>query len=85
MQERNAVNIIFQHSFLAYKRYSKYPFAGTHYCVIFICNMDTYYNSWQKMIQAGAKRIFPAHGAPFSVDKLVENMRKNKSDNLVQY
>ena len=61
------------------------PFAGTHYCVIFICNMDTYYNSWQKMIQAGAKRIFSAHGAPFSVDKLAKNMRKNKSENLAQY
>ncbi|HCC02729.1 MAG TPA: MBL fold metallo-hydrolase [Ruminococcaceae bacterium] len=61
------------------------PFAGTHYCVIFICNMDTYYNSWEKLIKAGAKQIFPAHGGPFPVEKLVKNMRKNKSGNLVQY
>jgi Zn-dependent hydrolases, including glyoxylases len=60
-------------------------FAGTHYCVIFICNMDIYYQSWEKLIRMGAKRIFPAHGASFSVNELVRNMRKNKSKNLVQY
>lgn len=58
-------------------------FAGTHYCVIFICNMDSYYKSWEKLITVGAKRIMPAHGAPFSVNKLVSNIRKNKSKNLV--
>ncbi|MDF2942811.1 MAG: hypothetical protein K0S01_1669 [Herbinix sp.] len=61
------------------------PFAGTHYCVIFICKMDEYYDSWEKMIAAGVKWILPAHGAPFPVDKLVGNMRKNKSKNLVHY
>lgn len=60
-------------------------FAGTHYCVIFICNIDTYYKSWEKIVRAGAKRIFPAHGGPFSIDKLGENMRKNKAKNLVYY
>lgn len=60
-------------------------FAGTHYCVIFICNMDTYYQSWEKMIRVGVKRVFPAHGNAFSIDKLVKNMRRNKSENLVSY
>lgn len=61
------------------------PFAGTHYCVIFICDVDTYYNSWEKLIRAGAKRILPAHGAPFSADKLVKNRGRNKPENLVHY
>ncbi|QNO16900.1 hypothetical protein [Caproicibacterium amylolyticum] len=61
------------------------PFAGTHYCVVFICNLDEYYNSWEKMISAGAKQIFPAHGEPFPVDKLAGNIHKNKSENLVFY
>lgn len=61
------------------------PFAGTHYCVIFICDMDEYYNSWEKMISAGAKQIFPAHGEPFSAEKLDRNIHKNKSENLVLY
>jgi glyoxylase-like metal-dependent hydrolase (beta-lactamase superfamily II) len=47
--------------------------------------MDEYYDSWEKMIAAGVKWILPAHGAPFPVDKLVGNMRKNKSKNLVHY
>lgn len=59
------------------------PFAGTKYCVIFICNMGTYYKSWEKIIQSGAKRIYPAHGAPFSIDKLVQNIHKNKERNMV--
>lgn len=61
------------------------PIAGTHYCVIFICNMEDYYNSWEKMISAGAKRILPAHGVPFSADKLARNIHKNKSDHLILY
>lgn len=60
-------------------------FAGTHYCVIFICDTDMYYRSWEKIIRAGAKRIFPAHGGPFPIDRLAENMRKNKAKNLVYY
>lgn len=60
-------------------------FAGTKYCVIFICNMDEYYKSWEKIIKAGAKRIFPAHGRPYSVDKLIRNAGKNKAKNIVHY
>jgi len=58
-------------------------FAGTKYCVIFICDMDTYYRSWEKFIKAGAKQIFPAHGKQFSVKKLQKNLWKNKSQNIV--
>lgn len=61
------------------------PFEGTHYCVIFICNIEEYYNSWKKIIAAGSKLILPAHGSPFTVDKLVRNISKNKSENLVHY
>jgi glyoxylase-like metal-dependent hydrolase (beta-lactamase superfamily II) len=61
------------------------PFVGTHYCVIFICKMDEYYNSWEKMIAVGAKRILPAHGTLFPVNKLVRNMSRNRSEDLVRY
>ena len=60
------------------------PFAGTHYCVIFICNMETYYQSWNKIIHSGAKCILPAHGKPFPVDKLQRNLHRNHAKNLVQ-
>lgn len=61
------------------------PFAGTKYCVIFVCDMDEYYKSWEKLIRAGAKQIYPAHGNSFPVEKLVANMRKNKAKNRVYY
>lgn len=60
-------------------------FAGTKNCVIFICDMDEYYKSWRKIIAAGAKMIYPAHGKPFSADRLKANLGKNKAKNLVPY
>lgn len=60
-------------------------FAGTKYCVIFICNLNEYYKSWQKLLDAGAKRIVPAHGKPYSAEKLRRNLGKNKDKNLVHY
>ncbi len=60
-------------------------FAYLKYCVIFICNMDDYYRSWQKIIEAGAKMIYPAHGKPFAVDKLKTNIGKNKAKDLISY
>ena len=53
-------------------------FAGTKYCVIALDDIDEYYRSWQKMIDCKARRIFPAHGKSFPVEKLRINMGKNK-------
>ena len=64
---------------------SMLEFAGTKNCVIFISDMAEYYQSWQKIIAAGAKMIFPAHGKPFSVEKLKANFGKNKQDKLVPF
>lgn len=58
-------------------------FANLKYCVIFICNMDEYYKSWEIIIASGAKKIFPAHGKPFSVDKLKTSIGKNKEKDLI--
>lgn len=60
-------------------------FAGTKYCVIFICNMDDYYKSWNKIISEGAEYIYPAHGRPYPVEKLIKNIGKNKAENIVHY
>lgn len=59
------------------------PFAGTKYCVIFICDIDEYYKSWSEIISKGAKKIFPAHGKPFTVEKLMKNIGKNNKKNMV--
>jgi glyoxylase-like metal-dependent hydrolase (beta-lactamase superfamily II) len=58
-------------------------FAGTKYCVIFITNLDEYYQSWRKIIAGKARRIFPAHGKSFTVEKLKKYIGRNKKENQV--
>ena len=60
-------------------------FAGAKYCVVFITDFGAYYGSWEKIIAAGASRIFPAHGAHFAVDKLKGNLWKNKAEDMAPY
>lgn len=57
--------------------------AGTKNCVIFIYDMNKYYKSWEKILSKNAKQIFPAHGKPFSAEKLKKNIWKNKAENIV--
>ena len=59
-------------------------FAGTKYCVIYVSDMETYYQSWQKIISENAQNIYPAHGKPFPVGRLIENIGKNKAADLVK-
>jgi glyoxylase-like metal-dependent hydrolase (beta-lactamase superfamily II) len=37
---------------------------------IYIEDINTVYESWQKLIEQGAKVIYPSHGRPFSARKL---------------
>ncbi len=60
-----------------------FQFAGTRYCVVAVDDLDAYYTSWDKIMTGRARRIFPAHGKPFPVEKLKENVGKNKKDNMV--
>lgn len=58
-------------------------FAGTHYCVIFITDLAEYYRSWEKIISRKAMKILPAHGEPFPVEKLRQNLGRNKKEAMV--
>ena len=58
-------------------------FAGTHYCTILMSNMETAYQSWQKMLDAGAQTLYPSHGNPFPAARLQENMGKIKTRDLI--
>jgi len=60
-------------------------FLGAKYCVIFVTDMSAYYQSSEKVIAAGHRRIFPAHGSLFVVDKLKTNLWKNEAENIVPY
>ncbi len=43
---------------------------------IYANNMEQVYAGWKKVIAAGAKYIYPAHGDPFSVDDLKSTMQE---------
>ena len=58
-------------------------FAGTNFCIIFVNDLDEYYRSWEKIISLNARKIFPAHGEQFTVEKLRQNLGKNKKENMV--
>ena len=54
------------------------PWAGTHYRTVFMTDMDAAYRSWQKLLDAGARTIYPADGRPFGADKLRQSMGRIK-------
>jgi hydroxyacylglutathione hydrolase len=58
-------------------------FLGTRYCAPFVEDLAVYYASWQKLISAGARQIFPAHGEPFPVERLGQNIYKNSQEHMV--
>jgi glyoxylase-like metal-dependent hydrolase (beta-lactamase superfamily II) len=60
------------------------PF-GTHYCTVFMTDMQDAYRSWQKMLDARAVMIYPSHGKAFSAEKLRQNMGKYKTKDLVRF
>ncbi|MFC4541373.1 MBL fold metallo-hydrolase [Halosolutus amylolyticus] len=58
--------------------------AGIKYHTIFITDVDQYYESWQKILGSGAKRVYPAHGDPFDVERLREHMGAYSDDSLIE-
>ncbi len=60
-----------------------FQFAGIKYCVVFVNDLDIYYKSWEKLISMNALKIYPAHGKPFGIEKLKENIGKNKKKHMV--
>jgi glyoxylase-like metal-dependent hydrolase (beta-lactamase superfamily II) len=59
--------------------------AGTHYCTVFMTDMEEGYRSWQKMLSAGAQTIYPAHGRPFHADRLRQNMGRIQTKALAGF
>jgi len=58
-------------------------FIGTKYCVVIIEDLEAYYQSWRKLISAGARQIFPAHGAPFPAEQLEQNLDRLSTKHMV--
>jgi len=60
-----------------------FQLVGANYFVLVLEDIDTYYNSWNKIISSKEKYIFPSHGNSFLVEKLSENMWKNEKEKIV--
>lgn len=59
--------------------------AGTKCCTIFMTDMDIAYQSWDHLLEVGAKQIFPAHGRPFSAEKLLANRGRIRNQDLARF
>lgn len=57
--------------------------AGIKYCAVFMTDMEESYSSWQKILRENGNVIYPAHGRPFSADKLRQNMGRISNAQLV--
>lgn len=59
--------------------------AGTKYCAVFMTDMEETYHSWKRLVEAGARMIYPAHGKPFPARRLVENIGRIETRQLVRF
>jgi glyoxylase-like metal-dependent hydrolase (beta-lactamase superfamily II) len=59
--------------------------AGTHYCTVFMTDMEEAYRSWDKMLNSGAQTIYPAHGRPFPANRLRQNMGRIQNKSLATF
>ena len=55
---------------------------GTRYCCFYITDMAANYQTWRKMLDAGARTIYPAHGKPFPAEKLQSNLDHYSQEDL---
>jgi glyoxylase-like metal-dependent hydrolase (beta-lactamase superfamily II) len=60
-------------------------FAGTRHCVVFLTDLDQYYASWRRLIEAGARLIHPGHGNAFPIQELERDLDANRRSSLVAY
>lgn len=64
---------------------SFFLFLGTKYAPPVISNTTQLYASWQKIIDLGVETIYPAHGKPFSIDKIKQNINKISQEQLGRF
>ncbi len=58
---------------------------GTRYATIFMTDMEAAYRSWQKILDAGGKMVYPTHGDPFPAERLQANLGKIRTEDLVKF
>lgn len=58
---------------------------GTSYTPPFITDLSQFYITWQKIIDSGVKKLYPAHGNPFGISKIKHNIHKLTPDKTGEF
>ncbi len=59
--------------------------AGLKCCTLFMTDMEAAYQSWQKLLDAGGRVVYPAHGRPFAAEKLRRYSGRISTADLVKF
>lgn len=59
--------------------------AGSRNVVLYVNNINQYYESWRKLIKKNAQTIYPAHGNVFNVASLKKNMDFYKNATVIPF
>jgi glyoxylase-like metal-dependent hydrolase (beta-lactamase superfamily II) len=51
-------------------------FCGSHYRPAWVYDQNLVFESWQKLIENGARTIYPTHGKPFTIEELILYKKK---------
>jgi glyoxylase-like metal-dependent hydrolase (beta-lactamase superfamily II) len=59
--------------------------AGAHHATLFNEDVEQLYDAWRRVLERGAKRIYPSHGSPFDAAVLEKEMGYHRNENLVTF
>lgn len=59
--------------------------AGANYLTLFNEDLNQVYESWDKLIRSDVEVILTAHGKPFNIENLENNIYKNKQENITKF
>lgn len=60
-------------------------FLGTKYAPPFVTDLPQMYETWQKFLNLGVKKIYPSHGKPIKISALKNNMHKLSQKKLGKF
>jgi len=60
-------------------------FAGAHYCTLFNEDIEEVYRSWRRVLELGARKIYPAHGRSFGAERLKSHMDAHSHSSVLPY
>lgn len=59
--------------------------AGARYLTLFNEDISLVYSSWKKIIDFGVETIIPAHGNPYNIENLTNNLHAHQQENAVAF